>query len=125
MSKFLRELLIGSAILILGIWLSVASGYFLFYGLIVAGLFSIILAFVHQNQSKQKSNDGEGPVKKFYPTDKPQEKARFMESLGSQQTLEVPKQVSITCSRVTSRAECFSTEWKSAESSRTRRLSLQ
>ena len=99
MSKFLRELLIGIAILILGIWLSVASGYFLFYGLIVAGLFSVILAFVHQNQSKQKSNDGEAPVKKFYPTDKPQEKARFMESLDSQQTLEVPKQVSITCSR--------------------------
>lgn len=99
MPKFLRELLIGIAILILGIWLSVASGYFLFYGLIVAGLFSIILTFVHQNQSKQKSNDGEGPVKKFYPTNKPEEKARFMESLGSQQTLEIPKQVSITCSR--------------------------
>lgn len=33
MSRFLRELLIGIAILILGIWLSVASGYFLFYGL--------------------------------------------------------------------------------------------
>lgn len=98
-SKFSRELLIGIAILILGIWLSVASGYFLFYGLIVAGLFSVILAFVHQNQSKQKSNDGAVPVKKFYPTDKPQEKARFMESLSSQQTLEVPKQVSITCSR--------------------------
>lgn len=28
MSKFLRELLIGIAIIILGIWLSVASGYF-------------------------------------------------------------------------------------------------
>ncbi|HOG02192.1 MAG TPA: hypothetical protein PKW29_13945 [Clostridia bacterium] len=100
MSKFLRELLIGIAIIILGIWLSVANGYFLFYGLIVVGLFLVILAFVHLSQSKQKkSNDSEVPVIKFYPTDKPQEKARFIESLDSQETLEVPKQVSITCSR--------------------------
>ncbi len=99
MSKFFRELLIGIPIIILGIWLSVASGYFLFYGLIVVGLFSVILAFVHLNQSKQKRNDGEVLVKKFYPTDKPQEKARFIGSLDSQEALEVPKQVSITCSR--------------------------
>ncbi|HWR18870.1 MAG TPA: hypothetical protein VN608_04555 [Clostridia bacterium] len=99
MSKFLRELLIGIAIIILGIWISVASEYFLFYGLIVVGLFLVILAFVHLAQSKQKSDDGEVPVKKFYPTDKPQEKARFIESLDSQETLEVPKQVSIICSR--------------------------
>ena len=99
MSKFLRELLIGIAIIILGIWISVASEKFLFYGLIVVGLFSVILAFIHLNQSKQKSNDGVVPVKRFYPTDKPQEKARFIKSLDSQETLEVPKQVSITCSR--------------------------
>ena len=99
MSKFSRELLIGIAILILGIWLSVASGYFLFYGLIVAGLFSVILAFVHRNQIKQESKDGEAPVTKFYPTDKPQEKARFIENIDAQETLEVSKKVSITCSR--------------------------
>ena len=99
MSKFSRELFIGIAITILGIWLSVSSEYFLFYGLILYGLFSVILAFVHLNQSKQKSNDGEVPVKKFYPTDKTQEKARFINSLDSQEALEVPKQLSITCSR--------------------------
>lgn len=99
MSKFLRELLIGIAIIILGIWLSMANGQFLFYGLIVFGLFSVILAFVHRSQSQQKSNDGEEPVIKFYPTDKPQEKARFIENLDAQETLEVPKQVSISCSR--------------------------
>ena len=99
MSKFFRELLIGIAIIILGIWLSVASGYFLFYGLIVAGLFSFILAFVHRNQIKQESKDGEAAVTKFYPTDKPQEKARFIENIDTQETLGVSKQVSITCSR--------------------------
>jgi hypothetical protein len=99
MPKFIRELLIGIAIIILGIWLSVASKYSLFYGLIVIGLFSAILAFVHLAQSKQKSDDGEAPVKKLYPTDKPQEKTRFIENLDAQEALEVPKQVSITCSR--------------------------
>jgi hypothetical protein len=99
MSKFIRELLIGIAIIILGIWLSVASGYFLFYGLIVIGLFTVILALVHFAQSKQKSDDQGMSVKKFYPTDKPQEKARFIENLDAQETLEVPKKVSMTCSR--------------------------
>lgn len=99
MSKFLRELLIGIAIIILGIWLSVTSKQFLFYGLIIAGLFLVILAFVHLSQSKSKSDDGKAMVKKFYPTEKPQEKAHFLESLDRQEALEVPKQVSITCSR--------------------------
>lgn len=107
MPKFLRELLIGIAIIILGIWLSVASHYFLFYGLIVIGLFSVILAFVHLAQSKQKS-DGPGmPVKKFYPTDKPQEKARFIESFDAQELLDVPKQISITCSRRDQSSQVF------------------
>lgn len=99
MSKFLRELLIGIAIIILGIWLSAASNQFLFYGLIVAGLFSVILAFVHLSQSSPKGDDGKVAAKKFYPTDKPQEKARFLESLDMQEALAAPKQVSITCSR--------------------------
>lgn len=99
MSKFLRELLIGIAIIIAGVWLSVSSENILFFGLIVVGLFSVILAFVHLAQSKQKSTDSRVPVKRFYPMDKPQEMARFIESLDSQETLEVPKQVSITCSR--------------------------
>lgn len=99
MSKFLRELFIGVAVIILGIWLCAVSEYFLFYGLIVVGLFLVILAFVHLNQSKQKGNDGGVPVKKFYPTDKPREKARFIESLDFEQALAVPKQVSVTCSR--------------------------
>ena len=99
MSKFLRELLIGIVVLLLGILLSMASGQFLFYGLIVVGLFLVILAVVHRNQSKQSGNDGEVPVKKLYPTEKPQEKARFLANLDAQETLQVSKQVSITCSR--------------------------
>lgn len=99
MSKFLRELLIGIGALLLGVLLSLASGRFLFYGLIVVGLFLVILAFVHRSQSKQSGNDGEALVTRFYPTDKPQEKTKFIESLDVQETLSVPKQVSITCSR--------------------------
>ena len=99
MSKFLRELLIGIVAILLGILLSLASGRFLFYGLIVVGLFLVILALVHRSQSKQNGKDGEAPVTKFYPTDKPQEKAKFIENLDAQETLAVPKQVSITCSR--------------------------
>ena len=99
LSKFLRELLIGIAAILLGVLLSMASGHFLFYGLVVFGLFWVVLAFAHQNQSKQKQDDGETPVIQFYPTDKPQEKARFIKNLDSQEPLEVPKQVSITCSR--------------------------
>ncbi len=99
MSKFLRELLIGVAAIVLGIMLSVAIENYLFYGLVVFGLFSVVLAFVHLSQSRQGS-DGHGtPVKKIYPTDKPQEKARFLENLDAQEALEVPKQVSISCSR--------------------------
>ena len=99
MSKFLRELLIGIAVILVGILLSAANGRFLFYGLIVFGLFLVILAFVHQNQSKPNKGDGEAPVKMFYPTDKPQEKTKFIENLDAQEVLSVPKQVSITCSR--------------------------
>jgi hypothetical protein len=99
MSKFLRELLIGIGALLLGVLLSLASGRFLFYGLIVVGLFLVTLAFVHRNQSKQSGKDGEAPVTRFYPTDKPQEKAKFIKNLDAQETLTVPKQVSITCSR--------------------------
>ena len=99
MSKFLRELLIGIVAILVGILLSAANGQFLFYGLIVFGLFWVILAFVHLNQSKPNKDDGEAPVQKFYPTDKPQEKSRFIENLAVQEILEVPKQVSISCSR--------------------------
>ncbi len=99
MSKFLRELLIGIAVTLLGVLLSTASRQYLFFGLIVVGLALVIFAFVHRNQSKQTSNDGEVLVKKFYPTDKPQEKARFLKNLDAQETLAIPKQVSITCSR--------------------------
>ncbi len=86
MSKFLRELLIGIAVTLLGVLLSTASRQYLFFGLIVVGLALVIFAFVHRNQSKQTSNDGEVLVKKFYPTDKPQEKARFLKNLDAQET---------------------------------------
>ena len=99
MSKYLRELLTGIAVILLGIVLSMASGQYLFFGLIVGGVALVVFAFVHRNQSRQKSSDGEMPVMKFYPTDKPQEKARFLKTLDDQETLEIPKQVSIACSR--------------------------
>jgi hypothetical protein len=93
----------------------VASGFFLFYGLIVVGLFLVILAFVHLSQSKQnKSNNGEVPVIKFYPTDKPQEKARFMKALTLRRPWRFRTGNHHLFPIVTSRSRCFSTEWKSA-----------
>ncbi len=99
MSKFFSELFVGIAVILAGVWLSLANRQVLFYGLIVAGLFLVYRAFAHRAQSREENNEDGSPVKKFYPTDKPQEKARFIENLASQEDLDMPKQVSITCSR--------------------------
>lgn len=99
MSKFWGELLAGVAAIILGVWLSLTSRYVLLYGLIVAGLFLIVLAFVHLSQGKKRNDASGSPVKMFYPTNKPQEKTRFIQNLESQEDLDMPKQVSIACSR--------------------------
>ena len=92
MSKFLRDLLIGIVFIVLGIWLSVTSRYFLFYGLMVAGLVQIIQAFAHLAQSRKRTDSNGLPIKAFYPTDKPQEKARFIQNIDSQEDLDTPKQ---------------------------------
>ncbi len=98
MSKFMRELLVGIGIAFVGILLSISSGYILFYGIIIVGLFMIILAFVHRSQGKSSSKDGDN-IKKIYPTDKPQEKLRFIQNISLQEDLDAPKQISISCSR--------------------------
>jgi len=98
-SKFLRDLLIGLALIIIGIYLSLVSKQFLFYGIMIVGLFAVIVAFKHLSQSKNKKDELGYPIKDIYPTDKPQEKAIFLQTLESQEDLVMPKQVSIACSR--------------------------
>lgn len=99
MSVFLKELLIGIAAVIGGVMLSMSSRYIIFYGLIVYGLIQIVLAFVHLSQSRKTTDAAGFSLKKIYPKDKPEEKARFIETLDAQENLTGTKNVSISCSR--------------------------
>ncbi|MDR3315394.1 MAG: TM2 domain-containing protein [Coriobacteriales bacterium] len=107
MPKFRKELLIGIAIILVGLSIAVNSEQYIFFGLVVVGIFFVVLAFMHLYQSKSGVGsvrkmyppDGVGTVRKMWPTNKPKEKASFLQNLESQENLDVAKQVSITCSR--------------------------
>ncbi|HHW94094.1 MAG TPA: TM2 domain-containing protein [Clostridiaceae bacterium] len=99
MSKFWVGFIIGLFWIVLGIGLTVTSGYVVFFGLIGVGLFLVVLSLVNLNQFKKSSNPSPYPVKNFYPTDKPMEMERFLNNLSREEDLVMPKQVSISCSR--------------------------
>jgi hypothetical protein len=99
MEEFWREFLIGLAALILGVWLTLSNQQVIFTGLIVFGLLSVIVSFVHLAQSRNKKDAAGNTVRNIYPKDRPQEKERFLQTLNMEEDLPAPKEVSISCSR--------------------------
>lgn len=107
MSKFLMELFIGIAAIIGGILLSIMSREYLFYGLIIYGLLQIVYSFIHLSKIRKNTDSVGFSLKKIYPKDNPQEKARFIETVDAQENLNMPKEVSISCSRKDQRGPVF------------------
>ncbi len=99
MAEFWREFLIGLAAMALGIWATLNNQQVIFTGLIVFGLISVIVSFVHLAQSKNKTDSAGNTVRNIFPTDNPREKALFLQTLDTQEDLAAPKEVSISCSR--------------------------
>ncbi|MDI9518143.1 MAG: hypothetical protein QM266_02330 [Bacillota bacterium] len=99
MGSFWGEFLLGVLAFGLGIVLSITSEYFVFYGLIIYGFFQIIMSFVNLFKTKKRKDENGLPIKMVYPTEKPQEKEIFIKSIDSQKDLNIPKQVSISCTR--------------------------
>ena len=92
MAEFWRELLIGLAAMALGIWATLNNQQVIFTGLIVFGLISVIVSFVHLAQSKNKTDSAGNTVRNIFPTDNPREKALFLQTLDTQEDLAAPKE---------------------------------